>query len=255
MYLNNNKKYLIKNITHEISDNLIFKKNILMTEQYILDNLYDTIKYTIEFFNKYNIKYLAIGGTLIGAVRHKGIIPWDNDFDLLIFYDDYLKLKNILNLFNNDEYKILNIAPGFKIFKNNIALGDLFIYDNQNGKYCKAYPYVNEKPTFYVKDIFFNHIKYNLNDLVPIKKHKFEDFLINIPNNPNTILKINYPNSNLLECIKFDQEIHLKYKYKHFKFLSVLENFFVKIPILGKIIIYIFYFFCNLLIKQAWSQF
>lgn len=52
-----------------------------------------------SFCEKYNLKYVLDGGTLLGAIRHNGFIPWDDDIDVSMPYPDYL---NFLKLFEEN---------------------------------------------------------------------------------------------------------------------------------------------------------
>lgn len=52
-----------------------------------------------------NLDYFLIGGSLIGAIRHKGCIPWDDDIDVVMLKDDFNKLLKLNNCFASN-YKL-----------------------------------------------------------------------------------------------------------------------------------------------------
>ncbi|WP_214796798.1 LicD family protein [Exiguobacterium sp. s5] len=53
---------------------------------------------------KHDIQYSIIAGTLLGAVRHKGFIPWDDDLDIGMMRDEYERFLQICNLELNPSY-------------------------------------------------------------------------------------------------------------------------------------------------------
>ena len=66
----------------------------------------ELLKLVQDICEEHHITYFAEGGTLLGAIRHKGFIPWDDDIDLSMFRDDYDRFVAIVNEKYSDKYTI-----------------------------------------------------------------------------------------------------------------------------------------------------
>ena len=65
--------------------------------------LFNILKEFASFCDKHDLCYYLGYGTLLGAVRHQGFIPWDDDIDVLMPEKDFFRLKEI---YNSDNYSI-----------------------------------------------------------------------------------------------------------------------------------------------------
>ncbi|MEY8483748.1 LicD family protein [Lachnospiraceae bacterium 48-21] len=65
----------------------------------------EILKYIDLVCRENGIKYSLAGGTLLGAIRHNGFIPWDDDIDIILIRPEYDRLINILKKQNT--YKLI----------------------------------------------------------------------------------------------------------------------------------------------------
>ena len=73
----------------------------------------DILLHVAKFCDEHGLRYFLAYGTLIGAVRHKGFIPWDDDIDIQMPREDYEKLLELYPKENTDE-KYFLLAPEMK---------------------------------------------------------------------------------------------------------------------------------------------
>ena len=67
------------------------------------------LKDLIKICDDNDITYFAIGGTLLGAIRHEGFIPWDDDIDVLMFREDFEKLNKYMGSNPSEKYHLINV--------------------------------------------------------------------------------------------------------------------------------------------------
>lgn len=135
-------------------------RNLQLTELEIL-------KVVDEFCNKYDIKYSLYAGTALGAVRHGGFIPWDDDVDIVMTRKEFEKFCDMWNKYpiegyyfqnpNDDINKNLNINHG-KIRKDNTILlseGE-YLNDAHHGVWIDIFILDKVKDSFWgKKSIYF----------------------------------------------------------------------------------------------------
>jgi lipopolysaccharide cholinephosphotransferase len=92
-----------------------------------------------EICECHHIPFIMVAGTMLGAIRHKGFIPWDDDMDFAVPYEYYEKLINILEKELPYPYKCITfensevmLSSFFKV-EDTSTLVDEPIYDLVNG--------------------------------------------------------------------------------------------------------------------------
>lgn len=188
-----------------------------LTDKEVKDVTLEILKSVADICEKNNLRYSLALGTLIGAVRHQGYIPWDDDIDIAMPREDYDKLINY-----------------FKENANNLAPLKLEHYTVQ-----RDFPYVHAR----IKDVRYPIISSWLKK--PVEKSLFIDiFPLDYTNNPladeekrmsfavagvyfggiKNDLKVNFSIQKFIKLIV----IYPFAKLFHNQFLSYRDNYFKK---------------------------
>ncbi len=70
----------------------------------IQNKILEIMKYIDRLCRSHDITYYIMGGTALGAVRHGGFIPWDDDLDIFMTPSEYEKFKKVFEKQNSDKF-------------------------------------------------------------------------------------------------------------------------------------------------------
>lgn len=85
----------------------------LLTRKEVQVLLIDMLQKFADYCERHGLRYHLVGGTLLGAVRHKGFIPWDDDIDVGMPRSDYEKFLELVKTEPVDEnYQVISLQEG-----------------------------------------------------------------------------------------------------------------------------------------------
>ncbi|MBQ9880337.1 MAG: LicD family protein [Clostridia bacterium] len=143
---------------------------------------------------KHRIRYMLTGGTLLGAVRHKGFIPWDDDIDIIMPIRDFYRFCDVCKLELSERFFLQTILTDnfyhfwAKIRKNNTLMEESdYPFEIHQGIWVDIFPIigVDDSPEKIkkIKDKMIDFIQFMIEcrSSGPFKRMSFDGILRFIP--------------------------------------------------------------------------
>ena len=143
-----------------------------LMKRHVLETMCFMLKYVDQLLRENNIDYVISHGTLLGAVRHRGLIPWDDDMDLMIINSEDMQLiPNFKNRLERDGFALHKVNDYYKLSHKSLFMG---------------YPYL---------DIYNGPGRNAMEDIYPIQRMPFEYFELSVPFQAVKVVENLYGNS------------------------------------------------------------
>jgi len=238
--------YLIEN---KISSSDIINNKIKNSQQQfdlskVHDVLLEILKEVDRICKKHNITYFLSAGTALGAVRHHGFIPWDDDADIGMLREDFEKFRKVVKEELSSNFYFQTMRKGSDYYRAFDQIGkkntsfvlestknlkiyhgihvDIFPFDYVSGE-----TYVREKHVkevqLYRKKLSSKLIPYNVNS-----RNLFHKFFINYEYYKMKLVPYNYLHNKMESALK-------KYQGKEDIFVADLLTHYKKIMYFKKI--------------------
>ena len=194
--------YIIMSLCFSIpSINIVAIENAHFYDAQTTLRMYQMLKDVHELLTLKKIPYWADFGTMLGAIRHKGIIPWDDDMDISIDRSQALQVEALAPLLHKLGYGLVPFFFGYKIFPLD---GEPYIHEGKEYNFTTPYldiflTFVEDNKVFYTSPSWGNRgdlkLYKTLDELFPLKDYTFGSFTVKGPRDPSLYFNAFYGNN------------------------------------------------------------
>lgn len=180
-----------------------------------------------DIADKIGVRFVALGGTLLGVLRFGGVLPWDDDLDIGLTLADFVRFYRFVERCRREGVNlgldVYWVAIGAKIQYTHVdadgthtTVIDVFLMDDTGDKV--VYGGMLYHISIYGKDHYiashtcrhiFPWIEYDKRDIGNIREATFEGMRIYIPENVEAVLNVNYRSTLTLEEYMHTYKIHV----------------------------------------------
>jgi hypothetical protein len=177
-------RYRVRSTEHIVPELQLPTPRPRLIREPVLDKMARLLEYGDALFAEHGINYWISCGTLLGSMRHKGFIPWDDDIDVQIELSDRARLLALVPRLKQDGFVLLEAAGGFKLAHANFwrfPYIDLVMVDRVDGVFKLCYPLNAEGQATFAKARQWPNECLPIEDVFPLARVPFEDFTVWAP--------------------------------------------------------------------------
>ena len=177
-------RYRVGPSEHTIPDLQLPTPRPRLIREPVLADMARLLQYADALLTEHGINYWISCGTLLGAMRHRGFIPWDDDIDVQIEFSDRARLLALAPRLQKDGFVLLEAAGGFKLARTNLCRFpyiDLVMVERVDGRFELCYPLNADGQATFAKARQWPNECLPIDDVFPLARVPFESFSVLAP--------------------------------------------------------------------------
>ena len=177
-------RYRVGAVEHVIPDLRLPTPSPRLVREPVLVQMAELLKYADRVLTEHGIDYWISCGTLLGAIRHNGFIPWDDDIDVQMGLPDRQRLLALSARFQQDGFLLLEAAGGYKLAFDNrwrFPYMDLVMVERVGDALKLCYPLTSDGQCTFGKAAQWPNECLPVGDVFPLARLPFESFTVRAP--------------------------------------------------------------------------